>query len=140
MALKIDSSEQSLFSSTTYRVPTPDGTLFLNIIEDSSGKMIGIDVNIGKAGSALRVWTHALSRITTMAIEKGATLEDLLTELSSQHSDRSIRIAKGIDIRSGIDGVYNALMQYRADKFAELSKQLGVTAEKMERRSRIRSR
>lgn len=124
--LRIDVSAQSVFNSFNYRVNTPDGTMFINILEDKAGVICGVEITVGKSGGALKVWSHSFARMITMGLEHGVTLEELCTELSSQNSDKARITGKGINIRSGVDGVYYALMQYRADKFTMLKEALGL--------------
>src|SRR5574337_1243683 len=104
--LRIDSSNQSIFKSVTYQIYTPDGTMYVNLLEDKSGKLVGIDIQIGKAGGALRAWTHCFGRMLTMLIEHDASIEEIITELSSQTSDKTRVNSNGISVRSGPEGIY----------------------------------
>jgi hypothetical protein len=125
--LRIDSSDQEIFNSVTFQVSIPEGTMFVNILEDTSGKPCAIDATVGKAGTSIRAWTHSFSRIATLALEHGVTIDELISELSSQSSDKSIRNPKsGIIVHSGPEGICHALMEYKRDKFQKLRSSLGV--------------
>src|SRR5258708_28487917 len=92
--------DQDKFNSVTYKVNTTEGLMFVNIIEDNVGKMIAFDVTIGKAGTLIRSWANSLARIMTIALEHGATIENLIEELSSQTSDAQARRRNdGIEIK-----------------------------------------
>lgn len=122
----VDSVGQGKWNNTTIRVPSGDGTLFVSIVEGEDGKPCAIMITIGKAGSSVRAWAHTFARILTMALEKGATVEDIITELSSQRGDRSTPSIGGQRVTSGPEAVYVALMEYRRGKFAVTRKQLGI--------------
>lgn len=127
MVLRLDTGEQSVFKMSAYQVRTPDGEMFVIIMEDDNAKPCGIEVKIGKVGGPLGAWAHSFSRIITLAIEHGVTINDLIEELSSQTSDSARTIThNNIPCRSGPEGVCIALMHYRSDKFAETAKQLGI--------------
>lgn len=121
-------------NSVVIRVPTPDGTMFLMIDEDESGKPVMIRLEIGKVGSALRAWTDVTGRLITLAIANGATLEDIVTEISNITSDRLV-YNRRIPIRSGPDGIAYGIMQYKGLKYDEMNKILGGDGIDRRRRS-----
>lgn len=119
--------KQTTFNSQTYQVETPEGTMYVNLIEDNSGKLIALDASIGKAGSVIRAWAMSLSKIMTVAIEHGARIEHLIEELSSQTSDKPARRrSDGVQIRSGPDGICFVLLCYRREKSLILRKEMGL--------------
>lgn len=107
------------YKSTTYRVYTPDGTMFVNIMEDEEANVKGILVNIGKAGSALSAWAQATATMVTLALSNGVPLQAIIDELKDITSDGHARIGASADARSGPEGIYSALIQFRNDKRAE---------------------
>ena len=121
--LRIDSAARHIFNSSTYRIYTPDGTMFVNMIEDNNRRIIAIDIQVGKAGGALRAWAHCFGRILTMAIEHGASIEEIATELSSQTSDKS-KTYNGIRVGSGPEGVYVAIMLHKNSRFQEQTREM----------------
>jgi hypothetical protein len=126
MAVQIETMAQSIFESVTYQVDTPEGVMFVTIIEGNSGKPLAIDIHVGKSGSTLRAWSQSFARMLTLALDNGATLNDLISELSLQRSDKSRTSSDGIEITSGPEGVCSAMMKYRADKFNVERVKLGI--------------
>lgn len=124
--LRIDSSQQHIFGGFTYQIHTPDGLMFVNLMENQEGKLCAIDIKIGKAGTSLRAWAHTFGRLATMAIEHGASINEIVEELSSQTSDRQQTFTNGVRVRSGPEGIYNALMMYKDDKYVEAKKEFKV--------------
>lgn len=124
--MKLETSEQSIFPSVTFQVETPEGTLFVNIISQEEDKPIAIDLHIGKAGSTLQAWARSVSRLLTIALEYGVTIEDLITELSSQKTDKAKRSGDNVNITSGPEGIYYALLQYRRDKHRRDRIKMGI--------------
>lgn len=123
--MNIDVSEKSTFNNLTIMIDTPEGRMFVSIIEDE-GKPIAIDIKLGKAGLALTAWAHTFARIMTLALEHGATIQEFIQELSSQRAERSRTDLKGIEVTSGPEGVCYALMQYSRDRFETTRKLLGI--------------
>ena len=113
---------QDWYTGWSIRVKTPDGTLFVHIGEDEKGKLKQIMLNLGKAGTSVSAWANSLASTLTMAIELGATLEDLTALLSNITSGSAPRMAIGGKCTSGPEGVWMALMQYRREKHKQLSK------------------
>jgi acyl-CoA hydrolase len=123
--MKIETMADDKLDAVTIQVPSPDGTMFVTITEDKSGKPIAVFIHIGKAGAPIAAWSNALARMLTLALDHGATINDVLVELSNQTSDR-IRITNnGESIRSGVEAVCSALMQYKRSKFDEVRATLG---------------
>ena len=99
--------------SATVRVETPDGTAFVIISEDGSGRPVRIEVIIGKAGAALAAWAYALSNLMTTLLQKGLTLEDILYDIAGISSDKVMaRIADRPSAKSGPDGIAKAIIIY----------------------------
>jgi len=104
-----------MLRSTSYRIYTPSGTMFVNIMEEDD-KVKGILVNIGKSGSELSAWAQALASMVTVALNNGVSLQTVIDELKDITSDGQARIGASADARSGPEGIYSALIQYRNDK------------------------
>lgn len=115
-------------NTISVRVPTPDGTAFVNIIEDENGKPMHIIVNIGKAGVSVAAWAEATSRLLTMLLERGVTLNELIDELSSITSEKVKIMSDNSKIRSGPEGIAVAFIKYRHGKFNDLKKTLGAAS------------
>lgn len=107
------------------RVRTPDGTLFAIVVENDDGSINSFQFTVGKSGTAVTAWANALASIMTLAIKKGATLEELMSELSGITSDRSARTVEST-CRSGPEGVWMALVRYKRSKFSKIAEMLGT--------------
>lgn len=112
-------TNEKKWPSNVLRKLTPDGTIFVIIDEDETGKPIQVRVNIGKAGSGLAAWTFAFSQLFTLALQHGATIEDVITVLSNTNSDRLV-YDRNTPIKSGPAGVVQALLSYNVEKAKEL--------------------
>ena len=124
------------FDGAVIRVATPDGTLFLIVDEDTSGKPVDIRMEIGKAGTAIRAWSEAAGKLLTLAINKGVTLEEVITEISNITSDRLVYHGR-VPIRSGPDGLAYGLVRYKGHKYDEMQRVLGGEADRRRRPARI---
>ena len=106
--------------ATVVRITTPEGKAFLIIDEDpETNNPIRFDLQLGKSGTALRSWAYAMGRMLTLSIGHGATIEDVITELSNVTTDK---YSGGV--RSGIDGLVKGLMRYQSDRFISLTSYL----------------
>lgn len=112
------------FQNITFQVKTPDGMMFVTVLEDADKKPVGFHINIGKAGAAIAAWSQALARIMSLAVDKGAAVNDIIEELSSLTSDKEVTLERGEKVRSGPEGVVVALFNYRNEKFLELTRTL----------------
>ncbi len=119
--------ENELMHSIVSRVRTPDGTIFVNVVE-KEGEPDSVFLTIGKAGGAVAAWAYALSSIITVALQNGVPLEKILTELSSITSSGTPRML-GTPIRSGPEGVYVGLMHYRRARFEKMKQELDGSEE-----------
>lgn len=98
-------------NTSSIKVKTPDGTLFVHIVEER-GQPTEILLNIGKSGYSLSAWANALARVASLALRKGATLSELTQEVSNITSERKTRHQNGITVRSGPEGLATALLLY----------------------------
>jgi len=102
------------------KLTTPEGKAFLIIDEDPvSSNPTRFDLQLGKSGTALRSWSYAMGRMLTLSVKNGATIEDVITELSNVTTDK---YSGGV--RSGIDGLVKGLMRYQSDRFVSLTNYL----------------
>jgi ribonucleoside-diphosphate reductase alpha chain len=120
------------FQSVQMKVRTPDGTMFVNVMEDADGKPFQIIINIGKAGSAIAAWAQALAATMSAGLQSGVKMEAFLTELSSITSSNRARTVDST-ATSGPEGLWQALVRYRKIKFKELEEQLGDLLEEDDR-------
>lgn len=110
----------NFFSSETVRVSTPDGTMFVNIMEDERGEPIHIIINVGKAGHSVGAWACAMAELCTVLLKDGKnTISDLIVHLSGITTNKHLRHMNGAVCRSGPEGLVIALLKYRDGKFAD---------------------
>lgn len=106
----------SLYPTFSIKVDTPDGKMFVHILEDKDGLPVRVLINIGKAGTNLAAWADATSRLVTMML-KYASIYIIIEELSGITSSRFSLLAHGEVVRSGPEGIARALLKYRNEKF-----------------------
>lgn len=143
--MKFETLKQTKFHNLTIEVKAPEGTMFVAIIEDNNSTPIAIDITIGKAGTLIQAWAHSMARILTVALEHGATLENFIEELSSQHSSKARRsIDSQVDIWSGPEAICMALLKYKRQRFERVRQSFGIIdaddANTKGRESRLRQR
>lgn len=118
---KLLKSRPDWFSSMTIRVKTPDGTMYVHILENEKELPVKIMVSAGKCGTSFSVWAdatcHMISELLTREDKYGdrMSLAAIISMLSEFHTDKSIR-DHGIQIRSGVHGLKVALLTYMNDK------------------------
>ena len=109
------------YSNHTIRQRTPVGTLFITIVEDNN-RPVALFVNGAKTGTELYSFCDGISRLATEILDGNKDgLPKLLEHLSSMTSDKLIKGTNGVECRSGIDGIYIALLTYQRVKMAELA-------------------
>lgn len=117
--------KKEVYDSITIGVNTPDGKMFVAIIEDE-GKPVGINIYIGKAGAAIAAWAEGMSNMATLAMSNGASINDLISELSNQTSSKAVKDRRSQNnIRSGLEGVVYALLKYRRERYKQLIADIG---------------
>jgi ribonucleoside-diphosphate reductase alpha chain len=108
--MTVEWDEPDTLPSTTVRVPTPDGIMYVSVSE-FNGVPWRVDIIIGKAGSAVMAWAHSLARLSTMALQGGATLNELIDEIAGVTSDK-LTMDRRTEVRSGPEGVAIAFIRY----------------------------
>lgn len=124
------------FTSPTVRVETPDGTMFVIFDEKDDMTLVNIRLVIGKAGSNLTAWTETVSRLLAIALSRGATLDEILTEISTQTSDRMV-YNRNVPIRSGPEGLAYAIQKYRWDKMERIEERTKLPMDRRRRPARF---
>lgn len=104
-----------VFKSMSFRVRTPDGNMTVIILEDENGQPFEVQAFIGKAGSSLAAWAAATCSMVSVALRSKVPLQVIINELADITSDGTARIGASGVCRSGPEGVYSALIQYRND-------------------------
>lgn len=105
------------------RVHVPEGTMFVIIAEDKYEKINWISISIGKSGSIFSAWADATSRLATLALKRGASIAELIEEVSGITSDK---ISLPRRLQSGPEGFAYALMRYAKEKEPKRRKRVAI--------------
>ena len=107
-------------NSITYRVMTPNGVMFITVVESEDYLKrpipIKILIAIGKSGSAIMAWANMTADLISLLFRKKTDLEDIIAEISMNLSDQSVLQKPGINIRSEPEGIKYALLRYQEDR------------------------
>lgn len=114
------------YTSYNFVVDTPDGRMYVAIMEDRNKRPSRIEIKLGKVGSPVSAWADALGRVISTALASGTPLHNIAEEISTITSSRSRIDSSGKTARSGPEGVVIALMQYRRAKYDELAHTIGL--------------
>ena len=114
--MKLSSQTQHKFQSTSLKVHTGNGTMYVFVLEDTRGVPVAIQATIGKCGTALFAWAYALAELANTILDKGGTLNEIIQALSNITSDNHSVTGNKVPIRSGPEGFKYALEMYQQDK------------------------
>lgn len=110
-----DLQAQESRESFTVQVMTPDGKMFVTIVENPNNgrpKPEQILIVLGKTGSAIAAWANMAGLLTTLLLDKGVPLSDIAVQISNILTDRRTSQSNGLDIRSGPEGLKYAFLRY----------------------------
>jgi hypothetical protein len=106
--------------SLTYKIKTPNGVMFVTIVESIDYRKrpvpINILITIGKSGSAIMAWATMTADLISLMFRKKIDLSEIIAEISMNLSDRAVMQKPGIQIRSEPEGIKYALLRYQEDK------------------------
>ena len=107
-------------SSLTWKVMTPNGVMFVTIVESIDYLKKPVPVNIliiiGKSGSAIMAWANMTASLISLLFKNKVDLEDVIAEISMNLSDHSVLQKPGVSIRSEPEGIKYALLRYQEDR------------------------
>lgn len=104
----------------TIEVDTPDGVLYYTIMEEDNQPTKVIST-FGKTGTSLAAWSFAVDQLVNLLFEKGTKVNEILEVLSSITTEKPKVTLKGVRVGSGPEGLVVALMEYKRQKYRELS-------------------
>lgn len=114
---------EAVFPTYSYKIDTPDGMMFVQILENEQGNAVQMLIQIGKAGTSLNAWSDAVARLVSRLLPS-VGVYGAIEELSNITSDRPMRrLSRGESIRSAPEGVAYALMKYTQEKFKNAQQQ-----------------
>lgn len=99
------------YSTKSIKVDTPDGVMFVHIVENEYGTPIQLLINIGKCGTNLAAWADSMARLAS-ALLPVSGISGIIDMLSGITSSKLIRLGNGEFIRSGPEGLASALLKY----------------------------
>jgi hypothetical protein len=106
-------TEPEVMDTSTIKIETPDGTMFVAISEYDHGHPCRVEIHIGKAGSQLLAWANGLSTTCTLALQHGVPMSEIMCHLLGVSSGRqATKYLNRVDVKSGPDGVAKAMMTY----------------------------
>ncbi len=110
--------------SLTYKIKTPNGIMFVTIVESIDYRKrpvpINILITIGKSGSAIMAWATMTADLISLMFIKKIDLTEIIAEISMNLSDRSVMQKPGVQIRSEPEGIKYALLRYQEDRNTRL--------------------
>ncbi|MDP3910984.1 MAG: vitamin B12-dependent ribonucleotide reductase [Gemmatimonadales bacterium] len=83
-------SRPDVLKSSTRRVESPLGSLYVTISEDEKGQPFEILMSLGKAGGALMADVEAIGRLMSLALRSGIPLQQIYRQLRGISSDRAV--------------------------------------------------
>jgi ribonucleoside-diphosphate reductase alpha chain len=83
-------SRPDVLKSSTRRVESPLGSLYVTISEDEKGQPFEILMSLGKAGGALMADVEAIGRLISLALRSGIPLQQIYRQLRGISSDRAV--------------------------------------------------
>jgi ribonucleoside-diphosphate reductase alpha chain len=101
--------------STTRRVETPLGNMYVTITEDDRGQPFEVFMSLGKAGGALMSHVEALGRMMSLALRSGIPITEIYLQLKGISSDRVIGLGPN-KILSVPDAVGIAIEKYLRER------------------------
>lgn len=106
--------------SLTWKIATPNGVMFVTIVESIDYRKrpvpINILITIGKSGSAIMAWATMTADLISLMFIKKIDLSEIIAEISMNLSDRVVMQKPGVSIRSEPEGIKYALLRYQENR------------------------
>lgn len=113
-----DSIQESLLKSRldsySYRVQTPDGTLFIFIDINDEGRPVRIQSHAGKTGNSLAAWAYGTCALINELLVMGVEITKIINLLSNITTSGYI-IKSGARVYAGPDAFKSALLRFVKD-------------------------
>lgn len=109
------SKERDTYNAYSIRIRSPSGTMFL-VVNEVDEKIDNVQLYIGKTGSILYAYVNSVADLINLALSSGASIEDVITVLSNQTSDK-ISYHENVVIRSDVDAIVYGLLRYKHMKY-----------------------
>lgn len=119
-------NDTKIYSNYSFWVASPDGTITVIVAENKDNSPCAIFIHVGKTGSPIAAWADATARAVTRCFDGGATLEQVIEDISNITTDKFRANPSGYVCRSAVEAVAIALLRYRQHKIETLEKELGI--------------
>lgn len=121
------------FDNYTIKSKSPAGSIYLHLME-YNGKLVKVMASAGKCGTEFNTFVNGICNLINDMLDMNVPLIKIMSSLSGMGTDKAVRDGQ-IDVRSGIDGIYNALSKYTRAKFEEIRvKDNGANSKRMDQR------
>lgn len=98
-----------VLESSVREIRTPDGKMWLTVVEDELNHPVEIHVSIGKTGGSVAAWTNAVTNLINTMLEYNVPMTRIIEEISGITTDKLSRYPSGVTIRSGPEGISHGL-------------------------------
>lgn len=103
---------EHFYNSWNIRVYTPDGTMFVNIIEDHSNEPMRVEIYAAKNGTPLNTWCNCVENLVNQLLSLKTPIGRIIPLLDGPNLNKYAQNDNGIKIYSGPQGIQWALKQY----------------------------
>jgi hypothetical protein len=126
--------KEEVFKSINVKVESPDGTMYVTVLENEGTVPFRVIVNIGKAGSALNAWASCLADFVSDALPR-VGVNSVIAKLLNVRGDRVSFVPNTwthdglVTVHSGPEAIAYALIKYRTEKQRECLRNMGISEE-----------
>lgn len=101
-----------MYDNITFNIMTPAGEATIILVEDRPGVLYKVFFTIGKAGSEVNANCYAIAELVSFALQKGASIDEMIKLLEDITSDRPILDLTGSPCRSVPEALFLVLSRY----------------------------
>lgn len=112
MMMRNLTNKKDWYDSHTFRVMSPEGTLFVTVTVDHSNEPFMLKVFGIKNASPLHIWIEALSNLINEMWKCGIHTSTIIRLLDTQYGPRYITNDGGVKVYSGPGAIQWALIQF----------------------------
>jgi hypothetical protein len=110
------------YDNYTIKSNSPAGSIYLHLLE-YNGRLVKVMASAGKTGTEFNTFVNGICNLIICnlindMLEMNIPLIKIMSSISGMGTDKAVRDGQ-IDVRSGVDGIYNALSKYTRAKFDE---------------------
>jgi hypothetical protein len=87
--------------------------MYVIVMEHAPGIIAQVQLILGKSGGSAYAWAFACAELVNELFKKNTPLTQVINLLSGITTGKSAYVGKGVECRSGPEGLAIALMRYR---------------------------